>query len=632
MQLLARWFWYLLPANPMLVRIVQGGSRRFQHLLVRMGYLGALIALVMIGLLAGQGVGGSVDLSDLAKSGARIFSLVAYGQVILICLIAPLFMAGAIASEQSGKTFDILLTTPMTNLQIVLGSLFGRLFFVWALLAGGLPLFAVLLVFGGVPVKSIFIAFAVAGLTALTVGAVAVTLSVMRTGGRKAVFVFVVAIAAYLVLGYAVDYFLIRRLTSAPGQTTWFTPLHPLLVLESSIHSATYQPPDPQTLGALPGVLRFYLAQPFAAFAALSALVSGLLVIWSALLVRQLGEGSGRIRTLLAKALRRPAPGERRRAPRWVGTNPIAWRESHTRGNMAAAIAARWSFTALAVAAGVGLLLAYHFQKLPALPNPGGAPGTLAPHEVFHLGLTTLLLMELAVVSLVAIYMSAGSVSREREDGSLDILLTTPVTPKQYIWGKLKGLVSFLTTLLAAPIGTVAIVSVYILIGKFFQMKLATVSYPLVSSAGAGTVRGDLLLPEAPILLTLLLVPFVALCCIVGMNWSVKSKTVLGAVVPTMGIIGALALVMGFCGFASAQQLPVVGPIINALSPVTNIVAIVNPWSSISGFSEEPQVGRISLLVGALIAAGVYSLVVYATLLNIVRGFDHTVRRLTGTG
>ncbi|MGB0768712.1 MAG: ABC transporter permease, partial [Phycisphaeraceae bacterium] len=194
------WLWRLVPGNPQVVRIVQGASRRNHHALVRLSYLLILMGVVFIGLVAGGGLTGSGDLRELAQAGSQIFRFVAMGQVVLVCLIAPIFMAGAIASEQSGKTYAILLTTPLSNLQIVLGSLIGRLFFILALLFSGLPLFAVMLIFGGVPVSSIFVAFSVAALTALFVGAVAVVLSVMRAGGRKAVFAFVVSIAAYLVV------------------------------------------------------------------------------------------------------------------------------------------------------------------------------------------------------------------------------------------------------------------------------------------------------------------------------------------------------------------------------------------------------------------------------------------------
>ena len=36
--------------------------------------------------------------------------------------------------------------------------------------------------------------------------------------------------------------------------------------------------------------------------------------------------------------------------------------------------------------------------------------------------------------------------------GTLDLLLTTPITPNKYIWGKVRGLVSFLVLLVAVPV------------------------------------------------------------------------------------------------------------------------------------------------------------------------------------
>ena len=625
MRVLVRWFLYLLPLNPLVVRVVQGGSRRNRHLLVRIGYLGALIGLVVMGLLTGGGMIEDASLTQLAKAGTKIFETIAYGQVILICLLSPLFMAGAIASERSGKTYDILLTTPLTNLQIVLGTLMGRLFFVLALLVSGIPLFSVLLIFGGVPIRSVFMAFATAALTALLVGAVAVTLSTMRTGGRKAVFVFVISIVAYLVASYAADMLLLRRVAIVPNGTTWLTPLHPFLVLEASLNSANYRPPEPDKLVGYPSWVVFYMTRPFAAFALLSGVGSMVLMLWCALWLRNVGQGEGRLRRALRQALRlnrtNGGGGERRRAPRVVWHNPVAWREANTRGKLAAGIIGRWAVAILSVAAGVVLLLLYHFRKLPTIAG-------MAPHMVFHNALLTLLLLQLAVLAMVAIYMSAGCISREREDGTLDLMLTTPITPKTYIWGKLRGLVSFLGLLLAAPVVTLAIVAVYTQVGQMLQWPGAMVRYGF----GTGTRQGDLLLLEAPLLLALVLVPFVALCAMVGMTWSIKSKGVLGAVIPAVALIGCLSLVMGFCGWNAAQKVPLVGPVINAFSPATNLVMILNPWDHVKGFIHNPFGGRVILLIAAVLAAVGYSLIVQAMLLGIVRNFDQTVRKLSGAG
>ncbi len=62
---------------------------------------------------------------------------------------ARFFTAGAITQEKDSQTYDILLATPLTNGQIVLGSMLSRLFFVVALLLSGIPVFSITQVFGG---------------------------------------------------------------------------------------------------------------------------------------------------------------------------------------------------------------------------------------------------------------------------------------------------------------------------------------------------------------------------------------------------------------------------------------------------------------------------------------------------
>lgn len=638
MQAFGRWLWRLGPGNPMVVRIVEGSSRRSRDTAVRWLYLAVVIVLVLLGIVTAGGLSGEMSLGDLAKAGAGVFAFIAYGQVVLVCLIAPLFMARAIAAEQSGKTYNILLTTPLSNLQIVLGSLLGRLFLILTLLLSGLPVFSVLLIFGGVAVSSVFVAFAVAGLTALTVGAVAVVLSVLRLGGRKAVFSFVIGTMAYLLAAYLVDVAILRQLPSSVGQTTLLTPLHPLLVLESFLDTANYGPPDAAAVAGSPWPVRIYLARPFQAFALLSGVISVALVVGSAVWVRRVGQGEGALspRGSLGRALAQrlrlgPAARDVKREARRVGANPIAWREAATRGKATVGILARWTFVVLGLGLVVLLLGLYHFDKLPTLVGQGG--GTLADHVLFQRALLALTLLEIAVISLVAIYVSAGSVSREREDGTLDILLTTPITPRDYIWGKLRGLVSFLMLMLAVPVGTLAIVSIYALIGEALGWERATYTLSTFSGnmpSARITREPPLLLPEAPVLLALTLVPWTAVCVAAGMNWSIKARTVLGAVLPAIGALGALALVLGFCGGSLVGNVPLLGAIINAFSPATAAAMFIDPWTSMDSFVDRPATNRIVLGISAALAAAGYGLFVYSLILAMTKGFDQTVRRLSG--
>ena len=639
MTSLLTWLSRLGPTNPMVIRIVEGGSRRRQHMLVRMGYLGLLVGLVVLGLLTGGGLlAETVSLNALARSGAQLFRYIAYGQVIGVCLLAPLFMAGAIASEQSGKTYNILLTTPLSNLQVVLGSLLGRLFFILTLLLSGLPLFAVVLIFGGVRTGSVLEAFGVAACTAVLVGSVAVTLSVLRAGGRKAVFIFVIAIATYLIGAYLLDRLLIREIDTVP-YTTWLTAWHPLLVLESSMLTGSYRPPPPEVLSNHSAVAAFFLGRPFAAFATWTLGLSVLLVLGCAVILRRVGQGEWVLWGKMKKRLRIDG-GERRHAPREVTGNPVAWREAKTRGKLFSAILARGGFAVLGAAAAVGLTWAYHVGALPTnLPAPANQAGGnpfLTPAQVFHRGLTAILVVEIAVVCLVAIYMSAGCVSREREDGTLDILLTTPLTPKQYVWGKLRGLVRFLGVMIAVPVLTLLGVGIYALVVRLQGGPQGSFTF-YEASGGSGVTAGGsvyqglpLVVPEAGVWLALCLIPFVGLCVGVGITWSLRTRTVLGAVVPTVAIVGLVALVMGVCGLTPVGSAPLVGPGINAFSPATNAAVLVNPWAAISGFGGASEFGRITLGIAAAVAAGVYWFIVYGLIAGMTKGFDQTVRKLSG--
>lgn len=637
MNAVGRWLWYLLPGNPMVVRVVQGGSQRPRHLWVRMGYLGALIVMVIMGLLSGGGLGEQMSLSDLAKAGAQVFGIISYGQVVLVCLLAPLFMAGAIAHEQSGQTYNILLTTPLTNLQIVLGSLMGRLFFVLALLASGLPLFSVLLIFGGVPIRSVFAAFMVAGLTALLVGSVAVTLSVFRAGGRKAVFVFVIAVATWLVASYAMDRVVLRQSPIVPNGTTWLTPLHPLLVLESWTNQSGYRPPTAEELVEYAAPVRFYLSQPLAAFATICTGVSTVLIVLCSVLLRAIGTADGRMQIAVRKWLRLHGEGERTRPAREVWHNPIAWREAAARNATLGKMLARWSFIAIGLAFALGLVLYYH----------GGSLKT----EQMRLIVLYTVIGELAVIALVAVNMAATAVAREREDGTLDLLLTTPITPSQYLTGKLRGMIAYLTPMLAVPLGTLGLAGLYCLAvdggvlghhggavvdrGANPLWEYAVNVYHAPGGPGGGGPAYVLpaVLPEAALVATVATLPFIALCVMIGLHFSLKSKGSLGAVVATVGVAGAAAGTVGLCAFQAGASVPIIGPAIAAWSPAAAAFALVYPEAALAETLEDsgPATARFSLLVGAFIAALAYTGIIYAIRAHLVQNFDMTVRKLAGT-
>src|SRR5690606_9315650 len=190
---------------------------------------------------------------EMSRAAAGAFTFIAYVQIALICLLAPVFMAGAIAQEADPKTWDILLTTPLSATQIVLGNLFGRLFFILALLFSSLPLFALTQYFGGVPGASIFLSYLIAACATLLVGTIAIALSVSRLVGKRAVFAFYVAVISYLAVTIAAD-----RIVGN-GQVTWMTAINPFLALYSLLSPTSYPHQEPE---ALTGTARWFLGRP----------------------------------------------------------------------------------------------------------------------------------------------------------------------------------------------------------------------------------------------------------------------------------------------------------------------------------------------------------------------------------
>ncbi|MEZ6190373.1 MAG: ABC transporter permease subunit [Phycisphaerales bacterium] len=186
-------------------------------------------------------------------------------------------------------------------------------------------------------------------------------------------------------------------------------------------------------------------------------------ILFCALILRRIGQGEWVFFRWLKEQLRMPveAGGERRRPGRRArsGQPDRSARGGDTRPGVAGFFA-RTGFTILGLILGLILifLTTSTCSNCPARPRP----------RWFQDVLFSVLLLEVSIITLVALYMSAaGSVSREREDGTLDLLLTTPTTPRQYIWGQACGLASFLSLLLAVPVLTVAMVSVYAVMGKF---------------------------------------------------------------------------------------------------------------------------------------------------------------------
>jgi len=591
-------FWHLLPANPILVRVVQGGSRRPRHLWLRVGYLGALLFVVLFSLMVTWQSG---SLAELAKGASQTFKWASTAQLLLMCFLAPVFTASAITQERDAQTFNILLSTPLSSAQIVLGSLMSRLFFVIMLLLSGLPIFLMTMVYGGVATPQIVESFALCGSTAILTGALAIFVAMIGVGTRRTIFSFYLLIALYLLVVYLLGRWDQTWIESAPAniaglKMSWLTPLHPFLALEVALNRI--QAPSLGHLAGYGAIGRNALANPSAAYVLWTTILSLVLTVLSMFFVRR-GSKAGEA-TFLGNFLdrfRRQSSGERTRPPRTVWANPVAWREATARASSGAMV--RWAIILGGLVGSAVLLMDYLRGGLPSDKIAAWLAGMTA--------------VQVAIALLIATNTAATSMTKEKESKTMDLLLTTPLTSKYILWGKLRGLVSFAAPLLAGPTIVLLIFAVFAL----FRDETPPVVWI-----------------ETALELGALLVVYTALACVIGLRFSLTSKTNVSAVMSSVGlviILGGLASIIGLAMVdASRGEF---GAFLAPFTPYTSINYLINPaalFGTTKDFAAGAPAVRMAALIGCLIAIVSYAFVVWRWYVGLVRDFDMTMRKQAG--
>ncbi len=686
---IAQAFYRLIPGNPILRRVVDAGGRRKRDLFIRCGYLGLLVLLVLLMLFESAGSLDRADLTELSKRSGDIFWWMSHAQLALVALLAPIFTAGAITQEKDSQTYDILLATPLTNGQIVLGSLLSRLFFVIALLVSGIPIFSITQIFGGVAIASIVQSFAIAAATAFVCGALAMAIAVFKVGTRRTIFSFYLFIMIYLAVPLAIEAMgLLRVPGSRPGShISWFSGINPFLALRVIFNDGKYVPPEmgQAEIAGYSHTIQWYLSSPASFYVTFMFALSFVLVVPSVLLLRRLAQSTSTIRSWILQKLHL-STGDKTRRVRRVWNNPIAWREARTKASAARAMFLRYSFMLLGVAAAV-VLVAMYATRVPAdkfIANDGFDPANHALHiydsgkmrtvygpqnvttssvhlringndvdwedlrprmvissykaskdglleslditgsqsrltaETTRRFLLGAVLVEFAVILLIVTQSAASTVTREKEDGTLDLLLSTPITSRYYIWGKLRGLVAFILPLVAVPLISLLLFVVHDL---FLQAT---------DPAGVAWI----VFPESLIVLPGVMIMVSAFAAILGMQMSLRCKTTVMAIMTSVGIAGAVCFGLGACGYSALnnKDFGQAGLIIGSLSPFTLASTMIDPQEMASsvfgpGHQADEAGARVLMALGGWIVTAIYGFIVWNMYKSMVRNFDMTIRK-----
>ncbi len=135
----------------------------------------------------------SGDMNSIAQFTAAFFGTFGVMQLMAVLLIGPALAAGTIAQERERRTMEYLYTTPLSNLEIVIGKLGGRVLQILYLVLSGVPVLALAMLLGGIAPQAIVSLTAITLSTVLFVTMVSIAVSAWTARARDAV------IKAYLV-------------------------------------------------------------------------------------------------------------------------------------------------------------------------------------------------------------------------------------------------------------------------------------------------------------------------------------------------------------------------------------------------------------------------------------------------
>ncbi len=348
-----------------------------------------------------------LDLTTNPAAARNLVDLFFIGQYVLASLMAPSFAAGTITGEKERMTYELLLSSPLRPGAIVAGKLIASLTHLAVLIFSSLPIVMLCLPLGGVSFYEVLAAYLGLLVSVITFGMISIACSSYfhRTAAALVVsylLILPMAMAGVLLWRWLSDmgqFRLLLTITALPGAGAAIC-----VSLFYSTCTRLLYPPDVGSEG--------------------KEVVD---------LEREAREAVGLViqRDQFPDKLFAPA---KRDFLLPDGANPVYDKEMRNEIFSQGTLMLR-------VVIQVSMVLAIPLMAVCLYIWPQYAPWYVSYVILFNM--------------LVGPVFSAGTVTSERERQTLDLLLTTPITPWQILWGKLiAGLrvSSVLTTFLLWPV------------------------------------------------------------------------------------------------------------------------------------------------------------------------------------
>ena len=347
------------------------------------------LTLVWLGRFSGREF---TTLQQLAEVGSAFFHTIMGVELVLVLMLVPAATAGAICQDKMRGGLTLMMVTDLSDAEIVLGRFASRLATVLGVVACGLPVLAIAATLGGVdPGDALGGSMVIVGVAVLGVG-VSMTFSVWATKPHEALMATYATWAVWLLAALAWD-------ETIRG---WRTP--DVLLLTNPFW-LIFGNRGPASGSGLAGG---------AIFLAGCLAISTLLAVFS----------TRRIRGVI---LRQASRVQRRTSSRWgpsqtlritrvsLDRNPVLWREWHRRRSSGWGRAIWWLYAVLST---VFTLLAIFVN----IDIAAGVSGFMVSIGLLMVSVT-----------------SATALAEERSQGSLDVLMASPLRSREIVVGKWRG-------------------------------------------------------------------------------------------------------------------------------------------------------------------------------------------------
>jgi ABC-type Na+ efflux pump permease subunit len=212
----------------------------------------------------------------------------------------------------------------------------------------------------------------------------------------------------------------------------------------------------------------------------------------------------------------------------------------------------------------------------------------------------------------ICVLVASSAIARERDDRTLDLLLTTPLEPADYLRGKVLGLLRLFWPPTAAILVVAATAS----------LVLWTMPPDLPDPQTA-----PLLLPGGLGAFALALPGFLCFGIAIGLSWSVRSRQWTVAAATSITICGIVVLSAMGLAVGVYHDVAGLGPVLLAMSPLTSPAPATDPtgW-----FDAVEAHWNISMLIGGGVGGLVWLTAAWVVLKTTSHSFTPTVRRLAG--